>query len=149
MTIGVLSSTVSQMLENIKKVVGITDNQRTRGSRWRRLLHLGVRHCRCHFDPFECPTRGHRFSTYFQHYSEHRRDTMGNESTGMDRDNLSSISTILGLSLFCFLVATIIVRKIMIHRQHRRFAQERFWAAATVVDGGQQRAAGEYSMGKR
>lgn len=69
---------------------------------------------------------------------------MGSDSdTGIDRDNLSSISTILGLTLFCLLIVTIFVRRWMIHRQNRRFARERFDAAATIVSHGQRRGGSE------
>ncbi|KIM21161.1 hypothetical protein M408DRAFT_110836 [Serendipita vermifera MAFF 305830] len=69
---------------------------------------------------------------------------MGSDSdTGIDRDNLSSISTILGLTLFCLLIVTICVRRWMIHRQNRRFARERFDAAATIVSHGQRRGGSE------
>jgi hypothetical protein len=42
-----------------------------------------------------------------------------------DNDNLSSVSTILGLALFCLLLATILIRRLMVHRAGRMYALQR------------------------
>jgi hypothetical protein len=55
------------------------------------------------------------------------------DGTSPNRDNLSSVTTILGLALFCLLIATILVRRVMVHRASRRF---RLLTAASVVGAG-------------
>jgi hypothetical protein len=50
-----------------------------------------------------------------------------------DRDNLSSVSTILGLSLLCLLIATILIRRVIVHSTRWRDAQQSLLAAANGV----------------
>jgi hypothetical protein len=55
------------------------------------------------------------------------------ESGSSDRDdnnNLSSVSTILGLSLFCLLIITILIRRTMVHRAGQRYALQRVLSAS-------------------
>jgi hypothetical protein len=44
--------------------------------------------------------------------------------------NLSSVSTILGLTLFCLLIAATLLRRVMVHRAGRRYALQRLFAAS-------------------
>ena len=50
-----------------------------------------------------------------------------------DRDSLSSVSTILGLALFCLLIAIILIRRGLVYHRGRAYTRDRFWAAVGVT----------------
>jgi hypothetical protein len=75
-------------------------------------------------DQIDAPSHSQNVTNHLESspLNPHKKERMTVDNSMSDKDNLSSVSTILGLALFCLLIATILIRRVMVHRVGRRYS---------------------------